>query len=246
MKFLIVCATLLIIFIIHKKRKAKNSPVQSPTTNDRAFHTMQAHTNNTLLYDFEQKVKKALEDGVVNREEEAALKKLVEISPSLQKSEAYTKLIQSLVLRDIEEGREFDRVSADGLPILLGKSERLLWAYTGIEGYEQKTGSRYTAGYNGVGFKICKGVYYRIGASQGHSQPYEYQKNLGVGKFIITNKAIYFVGDNHVKVPIAKVMSFEPYSDGITIVKDGANPKPYTFVGFDPWFLINAMQMLAE
>ena len=235
------------VFVAFKIENKANAESNAPANID-DYYTTSAYTNtgNAALVAFEQKVNKALEDGIIDRQEEQELKKLIEISPSLQKSEAYTKVMQSLVLRDIEEGRDFERISADGLPILLGKSERLLWAYSGIEGYERKTGSQYTAGSNGVSLRICKGVYYRIGASKGHSQPYDYQKSLGLGKFIITNKAIYFVGDNHAKILFSKVLSFKPYSDGITIVKDGANPKPYTFVGFDPWFLVNAMQLLAE
>lgn len=31
-----------------------------------------------------------------------------------------------------------------------------------------------------------------------------------------------------------------------TAVKDGANPKPYTFVGFDSWFVVNVMQLLVD
>ena len=199
---------------------------------------------------FEQKVNEFLSDGIIDRKEERELMMLVEelqLSDAvLQECEPYVKLMQSLVLRDIEEGRDFERVHVENLSILLSKNERLLWAYSNIEGYERKTGSRYTAGSNGVSLKICKGVYYRVGASKGYSQPYEYQKHLGNGEFIITNKGIYFVGDNHAKLLFSKILSFEPYSDGITIVKDGASPKPYTFVGFDPWFLINAMQLLAD
>lgn len=231
---IIIIIAAIIIVIIRTNRNQEESPQKS-----------------TELQMLEQKIDEYLSDGIITREEEQEIKTLIESSSlqdtsTLQNSEAYVKLMQSLVLRDIEEGRDFERVHVENLPILLGKNERLLWAYSNIEGYERKTGSRYTAGSNGVSLRICKGVYYRVGASKGYSQPYEYQKHLGNGEFIITNKGIYFVGDNHAKILFSKVLSFEPYSDGITIVKDGANPKPYTFVGFDPWFLINAMQMLTE
>lgn len=231
---IIIIIAAIIIVIIRTNQNQEESPQKS-----------------TELQMLEQKIDECLSDGIITREEEQEIKTLIESSSlqdtsTLQNSEAYVKLMQSLVLRDIEEGRDFERVHVENLPILLGKNERLLWAYSNIEGYERKTGSRYTAGSNGVSLRICKGVYYRVGASKGYSQPYEYQKHLGNGEFIITNKGIYFVGDNHAKLLFSKILSFEPYSDGITIVKDGASPKPYTFVGFDPWFLINAMQLLAD
>ena len=69
----------------------------------------------------------------------------------------------------------------------------------------------------------------------------------GKGKIIKKrNKNLYFIGPKQVKIGISKVLSFEPSIDGIVIVKDGVNPKPYKFRGFDPWFVINAMQLLAE
>ena len=54
------------------------------------------------------------------------------------------------------------------------------------------------------------------------------------------------IGGKQVKMSISKVLSFEAYRDGIMLVKDGATPKPYTFVGFDPWFVINAMQLVVD
>lgn len=207
--------------------------------------------DNGALTAFAQKVDEFLADDIIDRGEERELKEYINannlsVHPGFQDSKGYHKLIQALVLRDIKEERDFERIHIDDLPILLGKSERVLWMYNNIDGYERKTGSKFTAGSSGVSLKICKGVYYRVGASKGQSTPYEYEKELGSGELILTNKAIYFIGRSQVKINYAKILSFNPYNDGITIVKDGANPKPYTFVNLDPWFVINAMQLLAE
>lgn len=212
---------------------------------------MSKKIDNALLSVLETKILEFLSDGVIDKEEETELSRFIEnttLSDSslLHESNAYHKLMQSLILRDIQEGREVERLQVEGLPILLGKKERLLWVFRNVQGYEEKTGSRYVGGSRGVSMKICKGVYYRVGASKGHSVEYQYQKDLGTGNFIVTNKNLYFIGEKQVKMGFAKVLSFEPYSDGILLVKDGANPKPYTFIGFDSWFVVNVMQLLVD
>ena len=205
-----------------------------------------------LLMAFKTKLTTCLSDGIIDREEEEILNKFIvnstlSESKLLYDSEAYHKFTQSLILRDLQEGKEVEkRLLVGNLPILLGKKEQLLWVFKGVKGYEEKTGRRYVGGSNGVSMRVCKGVYYRVGASKGHSVEYQYQNDLGNGVFIVTNKNIYFIGTKQVKLGISKILSFEPYSDGIVLVKDGANPKPYTFIGFDSWFVVNAMQLLAE
>ncbi len=208
--------------------------------------------NESLLLVLSKKINEYLEDGIIDNNEEEQISKFLEYSSlsdtaTLYKSSAYQRLIQSLILRDIQEGKDVEkRLLVGNLPILLGKKEQLLWVFKDVKGYEEKTGRKYVGGSSGVSMRVCKGVYYRVGASKGHSIEYQYQNDLGRGVFIITNKNLYFIGDKQVKMGISKVLSYKPYSDGIELVKDGANPKPYTFVGFDSWFVVNAMQLLVE
>lgn len=190
-----------------------------------------------------------LEDGIIDNREEEEIKfylehSLLKDTEELYNSNAYQKMVQSAILRDIQEGKAVDRLQVEGLPVLLGKSEQLLWVFKGVDGYEEKTGSQFHAGSRGVGIKICKGVYYRVGASKGYSTEYQYMKELGNGILVVTTKNIIFIAGKQVKIGIPKILSMEPYSDGIKIVKDGANPKPYTFLGLDPWFVANAINLL--
>lgn len=206
---------------------------------------------NEALDIFAQQVDEYLADDIIDRNEERELKKLIEKlgiseSPRLQESDGFKKFMQALILRDLREGNDTERIHIDDLSILLRKDEKVLWMDGNVNGYERKTGSKYTAGLSGVSLKVCKGVYYRVGASKGYSTPYEYEKDLGNGELIITDKAIYFTGNNQVKISYSKILSFNPYRNGITITKDGANPKSYTFTGFESWFVINAMQLLAD
>lgn len=203
-----------------------------------------------FLTELARRIEAILEDGIIEPQEEQDLDEYLiatELKDSevLQCSEAYERLTQSLVLRDIKSGNITDRCSFSNLPIVLGKTERLVWVHANIEGYEQKTGRKRVGKSNGISVRICKGVYYRTGASGGYLVDYQYEDNLGSGLLVITNKNLIFVGSKSVKLPIGKIISYTPYDDGVEIVKDGATPKSYTFVGMNPWFLINAIQLLA-
>ena len=208
---------------------------------------------DSALYDcftsfLDNKISYFLEDNLIDDAEEAFLTDLIDdLSlreyPEFNQSKVYKRLVQCLILKDLKEGKEITRLQIQGLPILLGKKEQVLWIDTSIEGSEEKTGKRYEGASKGVSIRICKGVYYRTAASKGYPVEYQYNKSLGIGSIVITNKHVYFLGDKQVKLPYTKIISFEEYSDGITLIKDGVNPKPYTFVGIDAWFLINAIQL---
>ena len=195
------------------------------------------------------KVNEILEDGIIDEKEENAIidylkKTALEGTVALIASSPYIRLIQSLVLRDLQEGKKPNRCTFSELPVLLGKTESVVWVYSNVTCYEEKTARKYVSGNRGVSMKICKGVYYRIGATKGHSVSYQYNDNLGIGLLIITNKNIIFSGYKPVKIPISKVMSFNTFLDGIELVKEAANPKRYMFVGCDAWFIVNAIQLL--
>ncbi len=207
--------------------------------------------NELIVNEIDRRVDTYLEDGIIEPQEEESLKNFIECTgisvEEISKSPAYEHYIQSLVLRDIQEGKMPSRVAIASLPILLAKKEYPIWAYTNVKGYERKTGKEYVGGSRGVGVRLCKGVYYRTGASKGHSVDYQYTQPLGSGTLIITNKALYFVNQvNTVKVLISKIVSVEPFSDGIGIVKDGARPRPIYYEGFDSWFMMNLLPLLTD
>lgn len=207
--------------------------------------------DKTVLSVLGQKIKEYLSDGIIDHEEEKKILRFIEdcsltSSKELEKDSSYQLAVQSLVLRDIQEGIPVTRIDFGRLPILLGKKEQPLWIYSNVKAYEEKTGRRHIGGSRGVSMKICKGVYYRVGAYKGDSVEYQYQNPLGCGTLVVTNKNLFFIGEKSIKLGMSKIISYEPYSDGLVLVKDGANPKAYTFVGFEPWFVVNAMQLLVE
>ena len=197
----------------------------------------------------ENKIGEYLRDNIIDEQEENEIKGMMErleLTPEdFTESQQYTMLLQSIILRDLQNGADISsRVSPAGLPVLLGKGEYVVWGYSNVNAYEEKTGRKYEGGSQGVSIRICKGVYYKVGANKGHAVDYTYTNPLGSGSLVITNKNIIFVGTKAIKFAINKIITFNAYEDGIELMKEGVRAKPTTFTGFDPWFISNLLPLL--
>lgn len=201
--------------------------------------------------DISRRIDDFIDDGFVDERKEEYISRYMDstglTSAALNNNESYKRFVQSLVLMDVQNKGRSERVKVDSVPVLMTKKESLLWIYQNVCGYEEKTGRRMQGGSRGVNIRLCKGVYYRVGNSRGHSVEYQYSASMGMGVVIITTRAIYFVSEScTMKILIPKIISMEPYSDGIKLYRDGVRSHPVTFVGLDPWFIMNLLPMLNE
>ena len=63
----------------------------------------------------------------------------------------------------------------------------------------------------------------------------------------ITDRHMYFHGPvKSFRVKYDKVVSFQPFSDGIGFQRDAASAKPQGFVTGDGWFIYNLITNLAD
>ena len=127
-------------------------------------------------------------------------------------------------------------------PFNLMKSEELLWLFGGADYFEQVTQREFRGGSLGVSFRVAKGVYIRPGAFRGRSVESSSMKHTDSGVLGITTKHIYFKGNSKsFRVRLEKIVSFDPYRDGLGIMRDTARAKPEIFrMGeTDAWFLLN-------
>lgn len=227
---------------------------ESNETVQKAYKIANEHNvdlKDWAIHIIENKINEYLEDNLIDIDEEGKVKKcmeLLDLTPTdFIGNDTYNMLIQSILLRDLKEGKDIrGRVDVGSIPILLGKSEYVVWAYDNINAYEEKTGKRYEGGSQGVSIRICKGVYYRVGQSKGHAVDYTYTNPIGSGILAITNKNIIFSGAKAIKFPINKIISFNAYSDGIELQKEGVRAKPTTFTGLNPWFISNVLPYLKD
>jgi hypothetical protein len=159
--------------------------------------------------------------------------------------EAAVRLVKAATLRDVSKGMIRSHIDVPETPLVLRNNETILWLTNNVELHEIKTRTQYVGGGQGLSFRVARGVYYRVGGGRGQpiqSQSVEMQDR---GSLIVTNQNIYFCGPlKSLRLPIKKLVTVQGYSDGISVVRESANPRPIVFKLDDPWFVGNLILKL--
>ncbi len=130
------------------------------------------------------------------------LAECLNISTNSVDDEVY-KLMVVMFEKEFKAGR-FDPESFPvDIPL---KKDEIVYFKSASALVETKTTRKYVSGNRGMSFRIAKGVYYRVGGSQGYSQSVKEDVHKTDGELIITNKRIVFAGD---------IQSFEVYTNKI-------------------------------
>lgn len=225
-----------------------------PKTEDiaKAHFISESELESLVVESWEKAVESAFEDGVLSQEEESNLTEIQKhfelTQQDLDQNGAFTKVVKGTVLRDLLNGVIPERMRIEGnIPFNLQKGEKLIWVFQGVNCYEQKTRRHYVGGSRGVSIRIAKGLYFRTGGFKAH--PVETTETVHVDSGIlgVTNKHLYFSGSvKSFRVAYPKIVSFEPYSDGIGIQRDAATAKPQTFLTGDGWFTYNLVMNVSQ
>lgn len=208
-----------------------------------------SETRNLLIAQWRRAVDAFLDDGLLVDEEE---RRLVEFARCTQLAISdlpeYDRLVKSAAITDLVNGRLPNRFRIpDGLPINLQRGETIVWSCANTAYLEDKTRRQYVGRSQGVSLRIMSGVYYRVGAFKGHAVEHTQRVHIDDGWLIITDQNIYFSGPRKsLRIPYSKVVSFEPFSDGIGLHRDAATAKPQVFVTGDGWFTYNLVANLAK
>lgn len=194
----------------------------------------------------------ALEDDLLSEEEELRILGFMAACgvnrEDLPDQSVWSMLVKMAVLRDVMSGINPSRLSVDGAPsVNFQKGESLIWAFPGADYLEDRSRVQYQGGSQGISLRIMKGVYYRVGAFKGERTVSTERKFVDSGWVFITDRNLYFAGDNKsLRVPYAKIVSFQPFSDGIGFIRDAATAKPQIFRTGDGWFAYNLVTNLAS
>lgn len=205
-----------------------------------------------LIRGWENSVEKFLEDGVLDKQEEEQLirfKNHFELSADeVDRNGALTKTTKAAVVRDVLEGVIPQRMTVNGsLPINFQKGEQLVWAFPNSKYFEDKTRRKYVGGSQSASIRVMKGVYYRVSSFKGRAVDEVERVHIDTGWVAVTNKNIYFAGpQKSVRLPYPKIVTFEPFGDGIGVIRDTATAKPQFFVTGDGWFTYNLITNLAQ
>ncbi len=201
---------------------------------------------------WEQAVVQAFEDGIVTEEEEVALRRLKQHfalqEQALDRKGAYTKLVKGAVIRELLMGSLPNRQQIDDvLPFNLQKAEQLVWVFQEVDYYEEKMRTRYVGGSQGLSLRVAKGLYYRTGAFNAERVQSSETIHADTGLLGVTNKHVYFAGRaKRFRIAYSKIVTFEPFADGIGVQRDAQTARPQTFVTGDGWFTYNLITNLAR
>jgi len=114
-------------------------------------------------------------------------------------------------------------------PIILKKNERLQMALPNVSLIEPRAVR--TGGYGGGSFRVAKGVSLRTGRFQMES--HDELKTIDQGTFVLTDERVVFSGTKRtVNIDLKKILSIEPYSNGIGLRRTGKSRTEY-FTGVE-------------
>jgi len=157
-----------------------------------------------------------------------------------------TRCLMASVLNNVNQGIIQEIHTDSTLPIQLGKNEKLVWAFKATKYYEDKIRREFVGGSRGMSFHVTKGVTFRTGAFRGHSIETTERSYIDTGVLFLTSKNLFFYGpQKSLKIPYAKVISFDLFSEGIGLMQDSATAKHQFFLNVDGNYLYNLITKLA-
>ncbi|MCD6568255.1 MAG: hypothetical protein J7K94_05940, partial [Dehalococcoidia bacterium] len=137
-------------------------------------------------------------------------------------------------LTALKEGEISVKMICDNSQVLLKRKEELEVVLPDMALWEPRSVRQNVGGYGGPSFRIAKGVSWRLGAFKAQSESHEELRAIDQGRFTLTNKRLVFSGAKRtVDINLNKIISIEPYSDGIAVRTSGRQKAQY-FVGIDP------------
>ena len=167
---------------------------------------------------------KIIEDGKISPDEWEEFTAIARnLSVDLNIGEVSKQQLNKLKLFWLIENGELPIAN---VPINLQKNE-FCYYYTEAEWLETRTiTQRINYGGPTARIRIIKGVYYRAGSMSVQRITSEQQQVIDSGTLYVTNKRIIFVGNKkNTNIPLGKILSVEPFSDGVGIEKDsGKSP----------------------
>ena len=236
-------------------------PVRIRETAARGFIEMpDSKLKRTLAAGWRNAVVEAMEDHALSTQEKRRLNRYRAWFSLAEKQlnraghfELFTKmaLLNSLVEHEVipRTDRRRARARFGRLPFNLMKSEGLVWMFGNVGYMEQITSREFRGQSMGMSLRVAKGVYVRPGTFRGKSVSTTSMEHTDSGVLGVTTKHIYFKGsEKSFRVRLEKIVSFEPYQDGLGIMRDTARAKPEIFT-MDPtnaWFSINLIEALLD
>lgn len=206
--------------------------------------------NRCLALAFESAIVRFLDDGLLSDDEEKRLHAFLERFPEvvrLADKGAVDRIAKAGILKALVRGDPLGIDTPPTLPINLQRGEKLVWFGDDVHYLEDKVRREFVGRSKGVSVRMISGVYVRMGAFKGKPVESTERVEVAVGTLFATTKHLYFTSPGHsMRIPYAKIVAFEQFTDGLGLVRDAARAKPQIFVNGDGWFLYNLVTNLAQ
>ena len=158
--------------------------------------------------------------------------KLPDTKEFMRTWEAHKNIARDTWLADIRRGQGFP--IEHNPPIILKRNETAIITLGDISLFENR--SVRTGNYSSSRVRVAKGV--SIGGGTFRSKSHEVLTEIDRGTLTLTNRRIVFLGGSHSSdILLKKIISIEPYRDGIVIGKEG-RARTQTFKGINKTYLI--------
>ncbi len=158
-----------------------------------------------------------------------ACDKLVKQQAQIQaqrQAQAQIALRQQLIQRIIDG--ELPTIAPQDAGVVLKRGE-VCHHVTPAEFYEERVTSTVRVGHGaGARIRICRGVTYRVGATQGKTIPITGMVRIDGGRLLLTNQRCVFDGQKKsFSVMFGKIISFEPFTDGLELNAESKKTQQY-------------------
>jgi hypothetical protein len=181
-----------------------------------------AAIGNAISDHFTALVQEILADGMIDPEEDQRVDRFMAMVGQ--------STLAAETARMLEEGREMYRASTAELvavdaPVLLKKGEFCVYA-VGAEALEERSRT-VKVGYHGPSarIRIAKGIYYNAGSMAVSRQTDIFEHSFGIGVLCVTNKRLLWISaQKSISTPLNNVVRYDPYSDGMRIMKGTGKP----------------------
>jgi len=116
--------------------------------------------------------------------------------------------------------------------VILTQNEKFIYSIPDVILSEPRSVRDTTGVYGGPTIRIMKGISWRLGGFKARSESHEELRTIDKGILTLTNKRLIFTGSiKSSSIELKKILSIEPYADGIAVNKDGKQkPEYYTNV----------------
>ena len=209
-------------------------------------------TRGILVRAWEAAVQATLEDELVTQDEDEALAKYAHHSgltqKNLDRNGAQTSLVQAAVIRDVTQGIVPQHQTITGtIPFNLMKSEQLVWMIKDVDYLETVIRRERRGASHGVSIRVVRGLYHRPSTFRSRSTLWEETAQADTGLLGLTTRHIYFAGSRkRSRVRYDPIVAFDPYEDGLGIMRNPQTTRPQAFRTGDGWFAYNLATNLAQ